>query len=295
MTEKNDRSILIPKLKRTLNVLLVACMLFVLTGCGTSESKNNADSDSTEKPIVTDGSENNNSSSSDHNSANIQDSSQNETQGSEDDPKDNNVKKGDLITFGTYEQDNDTANGKEDIQWVVLDQKDDQLLVISRYILDTKKYNETGTRGEEITWESSTIRKWLNDDFINEAFSDEEQTRIMTIQVKAEINPEYDIDPGNDTNDKIFLPSIEDVCNKYFSSNDERICGATKYAIAQGAATYDKYMDGEYVSSVWWLRNPGAGYHDFAEVAYDGFVNKDGVGVLLTAVGVRPMMWIKAE
>ncbi len=155
-----------------------------------------------------------------------------------------------------------------------------------------KNEQETGERGEEITWKSSSIRKWLNEDFMTEAFNEQEQAKIAVTQVKAEKNPDYDTNPGNDTEDKVFLPGIGDVCNTYFDSNEERICGATDYAIAKGVVTYEKYMDDDYVAGVWWLRTPGAKVHTFADVVYDGYVIKDGVGVLLPNLGVRPMMWI---
>ena len=70
---------------------------------------------------------------------------------------------GDIIVFGHYEQDNKTKNGKEPIEWRVLDiDAAGQLLVISDKVLERKKYNETNPGYRGITWEKSTIRSWLN-------------------------------------------------------------------------------------------------------------------------------------
>ena len=81
-------------------------------------------------------------------------------------------KVGDIIKFGHYEQDGNTSNGKEEIEWQVLKVESDRVLMVSKYCLDCKKYNETYT---DVTWETCTLRKWLNNDFKKAAFSTEEQ------------------------------------------------------------------------------------------------------------------------
>ena len=111
---------------------------------------------------------------------------------------------GDIISFGSYEQDNDFANGKEDIEWQVLEVDGNRALLISRYALDCRNFHDEFT---DVTWETSAIRQWLNDDFFNTAFSEDEQERIEITTVIAEKNPEYSTSPGNDTNDRIFLRS----------------------------------------------------------------------------------------
>lgn len=115
--------------------------------------------------------------------------------------KDEDISIGDYITFGTYEQDNDTYNGKEAIEWIVLDIKDGKMLVISRCGLDFQRYNEEGTDNE---WEVCTLRKWLNRTFFNSAFSEEEQNMIPTVVVPAHRNPTHNTYPGNSVEDKIF-------------------------------------------------------------------------------------------
>lgn len=114
---------------------------------------------------------------------------------------------GDYIEFGTYEQDNDASNGKEAIEWLVLETQDDKILILSKYGLDCKAYN---VDWEDITWETCTLRKWLNEEFINEAFTESEKLLIPTVTVSADRNPGYDTNPGNPTKDKVFLLSIDE-------------------------------------------------------------------------------------
>lgn len=83
---------------------------------------------------------------------------------------------GNVVTYGHYEQDNDTANGKEPIEWVVLDVQGDKALLISKYGLDVRPYN---TEYNHVTWEECTLRTWLNDTFLNAAFTPEGQQGFL--------------------------------------------------------------------------------------------------------------------
>jgi hypothetical protein len=136
------------------------------------------------------------------------------------------IEVGSSIQFGAYEQDNDLTNGKEPIEWQVLEVRENKALLISKYGLDYQQYN---TEYTNITWEDSTLRKWLNRDFLKDAFSITEQDCILITTVTADKNPEYDTDPGNATEDKIFILSVEEAYN-YFPSDEDRCCEATTYA-----------------------------------------------------------------
>lgn len=189
---------------------------------------------------------------------------------------------GDCLAFGKYEQDNDTANGAEKIEWLVLDKQDDKLLVISKKALDCKPYGITTFDG--ITWCTSTLRKWLNKDFVNTAFSTKENAMIPWVKVSADKNPEYDTDPGVSTQDKVFLLSITEA-KKYFSSDSERECTPTDYAVAQGVFT--AYSG---ASCDWWLRTPGEEGRLVATCNGDFY--EHGSLVWSDDVAVRPAMWI---
>ena len=195
------------------------------------------------------------------------------------------VVEGEYIKFGAYEQDNNTANGKEDVEWLVLEVKDGKALVISKRALDSKPYNTSFT---EVTWQTCTLRNWLNNDFINAAFSADEKSMIPTVTVSADKNPEHSANPGNATQDQVFLLSITEA-NKYFGSDSARQCKPTDYAIANRA-----YVNSSNGSCWWWLRSPGITEYDaaFVYADADGDVDESGLDVDYDYAAVRPALWI---
>lgn len=207
-----------------------------------------------------------------------------------------NFEIGSYVTFGTYPQ---TAEGTDEtpIEWLVLAQDGDNVLLLSRYCLDSQRYN---TSYDDMTWEMCTLRTWLNDDFINCAFTSEEQSAILLTNVDNSSSQRYwSTDGGNDTQDKIFLLSYAEA-NEYLgvtfgdSSNIQSRVAPTAYAIAQGAYTSDDYKtaDGE-AAGAWWLRSPGYYQDDASEVRCDGSLNSTRVSH--TFYCVRPALWVNLE
>lgn len=203
-----------------------------------------------------------------------------------------NASVGDTITFGAYEQDNNTSNGKEAIEWTVLDKDGMSLLLISKQALDCQQYNTSYT---DVTWESCSLRKWMNGTFLNKAFNAEEQAQIQNTTVSADKNPEYNTNPGNATTDKVFLLSINEV-EKYFNSDEARKCAPTAYAKAQGAYTSDIYKTASGAATCWWwLRSPGDDLDYAANVNNFGSVNDIGYSVNFAYDAVRPALWINLD
>lgn len=190
---------------------------------------------------------------------------------------------GDTVLFGEYEQDKDISNGKEDIAWLVLEVKDGKALVVSKYALDCKQYNTSNT---DVTWETCTLRKWLNNDFINAAFSSYEKAMIPTVTVSADKNS---TNPGNATQDQVFLLSITEA-NKYFGSDSARQCKPTDYAVANGSR---ESHSGNLCW--WWLRSPGSTQDSAAYVYSSGGVIESGNDVDYNDGAVRPAMWISIK
>ncbi len=149
------------------------------------------------------------------------------------------VLKGEYIEFGKYRQ--KTVGIEEPIEWLVLDVNDKEALLVSRYGLDCIPYNHEYV---DITWENCDLRKWLNNDFLNKAFSEDERRRIRLSEVVNDDNPKYGTPGGNNTRDWVFCLSLEEA-NRYFKNNSERKCQPTPAAAWRGA------------SSNWWLRSPG--------------------------------------
>jgi len=193
---------------------------------------------------------------------------------------------GEYVTFGSYEQDNNTANGKEDIEWLVLDKKDGRMLVISKYGLDARSFHSSL---EGTYWCYSGIEYWLNDGFIETAFSEIEQHRLITVTTNPDSNPEYNSNQGHSSEDKVFLLSSAEA-NKYFNSDAARACLPTAYAIYKGAYVNS---NGDYQGyCYWWLRTVGGYGAKAACVDADGDVDNYGGSQSSSRYAIRPAMWI---
>ena len=196
-----------------------------------------------------------------------------------------NVQKGGYITLGKYEQDNDLSNGKEEIEWLVLDVEDGKALVISKHALDYQPYNDVK---EQTMWEICSLRTWLNNDFCNNAFSQDEKTQIAFTTIPNDMNGKHNAE--FDTMDKVFVLSVTEA-KKYFDSDDLRKCNPTEYAIAQGSIV--KNSEG---NCSWWLRTIDSTYMSSAAAVtagntWGGYVDEYGY-VVNSRCSVRPAMWI---
>ena len=203
--------------------------------------------------------------------------------------KTENLKVGEYITFGSYEQDNDLTNGKEPIEWLVLDVQDSRALLISRYGLDCQPYNDSL---ENVTWETCSLRKWLNSTFLSTAFTGEEMAKIPSVTVSADKNPSYFPSPGNSTEDQVFLLSVSEA-EEYLSSRSTRKCIPTDYTKAQGVLkmTGDvNELEGK-PTCWWWLRSPGFSTNRAAYVIGE-FIISSGCEVDDNTIAVRPALWI---
>ncbi len=189
---------------------------------------------------------------------------------------------GDYVFYGYYEQDNNHNNGEEEIEWLVLDIQDGKALLLSKYALEEMAYQSSGAFWEDYKWEVSEIRAWLNNDFLNSAFTGREQAAIPVMTVPAHKNPKYDTDPGNDTEDKVFLLSVDEV-EKYLDSTKKRECQKTAYLIAKSGGSNDRAW--------WWLRTHGDHLGDAVTVDMHGNIDLYGTSVK-KEFDVRPAIWI---
>jgi hypothetical protein len=144
------------------------------------------------------------------------------------------------------------------------------MLIISEKVLEERAYHRTET---EITWENSDIRAFLNGEFL-ERFSADDRARIMHTNVVNSNNPEHETDGGNDTTDRVFLLSIEEV-ESHFTDDNSR-----------------NALDNNGNAWWWWLRSPGSSSSDAARVLTGGGVTAGGGNVNNSIGGVRPAMWL---
>ena len=189
---------------------------------------------------------------------------------------------GDTVLFGRYEQDNSGSDGKEAIEWRVLAKSGGKALLVSKYGLDAKPYNTAYT---SVTWETCTLRKWLNSTFLSSALTSSEKATVQTATLSNPSNAQYGTLGGNATSDKAFLLSTDEV-NKYLSSASDRVCSCTAYAMARGARQGEPYTG-------WWLRSPGFN-SCYALIVdnYYGSVDGGGGFVNLDYLAVRPALWV---
>ncbi len=180
------------------------------------------------------------------------------------------------IMFGHYPQ--SSQNDVKSIEWLVLKKEENKVLLISKDALDFQKYSESNT---ESTWETSTLRKWLNEVFVGSAFDAKEANMVVSMPVAADKTSSYGRTSGSDTIDKVFLLSSVEA-NLYFGSNSARACQGSAYCQARSGQKED-------AGAKWWLRSPGA------YVSGDGTVNYGGRGVFACANAVRPAVWIDLE
>lgn len=171
---------------------------------------------------------------------------------------------GDVVEFGSYEQDGNASNGKEPIEWRVLAVEGNRAYVVSQKALDARAFNADEDDGND--WNSSDLKKWLENDFASQVFTGDEMKEI----------------DGAPT-----LLSFDEA-NKYFMSDKDRICMPTQQAVNNGA-----YKDEDNGACFWWLRSPGGHSHFAADVrADDGRVYSDGHSVDSADYAVRPALWV---
>ena len=227
---------------------------------------------------------------------------------------------GDTIKMGKYEQDG-IFNKKEDIEWIVLSVEEDRILVVSKYALDTVQYN---LESNDVTWETSFIRMWLDENIYKRAFTRKEKDRILLVTLHNPDNSYDGAEGGNDTEDHVFCLSIEEA-EKYFGDydtyiadenygyNQKMICEPTEYAIEKSASNvpiseanyYELYYSLNYSPDVigvkgatWWLRDPllfyEEGYDAACTVEYDGTAGPSmGSFTVEESCSVRPAMYLK--
>ena len=201
-----------------------------------------------------------------------------------------NVSVGDHLVFGHYEQDNNQNNGLEPIEWIVLDVQEGKSLLISRYGLDVIPYNREYT---ESTWENCTLRSWLNDTFLNGAFTDKEKAAILPTQVDNSGNQGYlgwGLYEGKSTEDLVFLLSYQEAFRVYFPEKQERMCAPTSYAIVKGAITNINDKTDGRAAGPWLLRSPGFSRYTAAGVDTSGA--RTSFNVDASDGCIRPVLWI---
>ncbi len=205
------------------------------------------------------------------------------------------------IILGSYEQDGIRENGPEPIEWELLMGDAYHALLITRYGLEPIQYQDGYV---DVTWETCELRPWMNDTFLNSAFTEEE--RAVIVPVTLDNSNEFEsstmwrtIKAENDTTDSVFALSCmqaEDLFGHrrgYSGGSNQTvlqgngICKPTKYATSHGAKTDDRG------NCYWWLRSPAV------TTFYSSYVSPLGqegaTHIFAKHICARPAIWVDVK
>ena len=187
------------------------------------------------------------------------------------------------VFFGRYEQDGDTENGKEPIEWLVVDKNDDgsAYYLISSYILDWKPFHPQNTFS--CMWSSSELRTWLNDGFMTTAFDQSERDAICRSTLD-----------DTKTEDSVFLMAHNDSC--YLTKDEDKVGRLTPYAKQKELLkpSSQRVQLGQYHGVRFWMRSGQNGKNTGVSAAYANSGTTPAAGYYHTPAGVRPAMWVDA-
>jgi len=159
----------------------------------------------------------------------------------------------DTVKFGKYD-------------WRIMDINGNKALLMKKAPLTDIAYNNSLS---EVTWESSSLRLWLNSDFLADAFSEEERRSILLSRNTNNSNPLTGIDGGNDTDDYIFILNIDE---------------AKKYKDLIPKSDYNL-----------WLRTPGNTKSRAAFISSDKKIMENGYEVNSDMMAVKPVLWLNLD
>ena len=193
------------------------------------------------------------------------------------------------VWFGNYEQ--DSTSGKDPVKWRVLSNGADGIFVLSDQNLDCKLFDNTwegldfvddDCLPDEMTWSMCTLRTWLNKEFYKAVFSTREQGSILETKVITPDHSYFGTEGGDDTMDKVFLLSLDEVnSSEYgFTNQSSKVASSTDYAEAK---------EPKYGVCGWWLRSPGSDCTLFLYVRYDGAIETEGWFINERGIAIRPV------
>ncbi|MBO4365577.1 MAG: zinc-ribbon domain-containing protein [Eggerthellaceae bacterium] len=188
---------------------------------------------------------------------------------------------GDVVTFGTYEQDGDETDGAEPLEWLVVRKDGSRMQLVACNLIDYQPYASENMGFEGVY---SDLRTWLNKDFVTTAFTEDERTYLRDTIVAYPGQPLDIYNPTVDApeRDQAFLLSNQQA-QDLFASNADRIAQPSAYAAG---------LPGAPAKNAWWLRSTGFERQGAGQVQPSGEVDTYGVSVVESQAYVRPSVWI---
>ncbi len=178
----------------------------------------------------------------------------------------------------------------EPIKWRVLSVNENDVFLLADCNIDCQSYNK---EAEDVTWETCTLRTWLNDTFLSSAFASDERANIINTTVVNDDNPNSGAEGGKNTTDKVYLLSIAEAGNAAYGFNGD-ITADSETRVAVNTAYTASYsrMSSAGDAEWWWLRSPGDGNHCAANVGTGGYGYTVGNDVSEALYAVRPAMHV---
>lgn len=199
----------------------------------------------------------------------------------------NNSYYGRIIRFGDY-------------NWRVLDVNNGQALLLCEKVIEEKSYHSSWSA---TTWAECELRGYLNSTFYSSFGQDKSQ--IIEVRNNNPNNLWFNTNGGNETIDRIFLLSLEEV-DKYFGNSGDYTNNRRK---KWNRDKYSSANNGNYISNNddplrivessnrawngWWLRSPGFNNNRASFVHFDGAIDVFGLDVHIEKANIRPAMWLK--
>lgn len=165
------------------------------------------------------------------------------------------------------------------ITWIVIASDDIGYLLLSEKALNCLPYSSVIKCGD---WDTSEIRNWLNEQFFDEAFSDNEKQIIRLTKTSPS-------NVVNQTEDRVFILSDEEIQRYLEEKNDSSLlkCEPTAFAINNGAVRYTNLAAG------WWWTRTTCSNVSYAKTI-DGFGKMSQEFKDKKGGGVRAALWINA-
>lgn len=205
-------------------------------------------------------------------------------------PGSTNIRVGDYVYLGRWEQNDFTGDGAEPIRWLVISKDGSKLFLLSEKALANLPFNK---KSDGTSWAGSSLRQWLNYDFYRGAFNAQEAEAIQTTQVEDTVEHSYyEFNTASrfsgTTQDKVFLLSYLELCTyldlQTAACEPTAVVSKSKNKIMLSKSNGRAYC-------YWWLRT--SSYKKNAMfMSYEGF---SSAYEHHPQICVRPALWVDAS
>ena len=199
----------------------------------------------------------------------------------------------DTISFGNYSQSKDDYGiyTKGPVEWILVYKDDTNALLMSKYIIDCKPYNNLKIVSDlTFDWKSSTLRKWMNDEMYNEMFNDDEKKLLNISYLYNKDNS----NSGNYTKDHLFILNEQEIYHFLGKANKLKATKGTDYAIKlKGLLVQNSKNEWHNGNSGYLLRSLD-NFLTLTAITSEGLFKRE-IPIDSEIYGIRPCIFIKLK